>query len=316
MAKITVSGFLLVLLSLSSCFAQSNQTDSISIATYYPSPYGVYRNLRLYPTTAPANPQPGTMYSNGTEVFIYKGAPVNDWQAVGSGEWTRSGNDIVNSNAGNVVINATSGRLLVNSASGDIVIANGTLLLPITTGSSSAVNGALRFTGTGFEGYYGGKWNPLAGGGSTTMINASCGPGGCGASPSCAAGTLSGTSSSATAYTWKCLGIGGGSNTTCSAPKKPGAGIYAGGCPACLTQVSCRYGSYSGGGGGYYCSDYYNVNGCGPWPATHPPGCQLSDSSTWYTMPPTGWCKRNECSASWSVGTCTSPLTVIECNCR
>jgi hypothetical protein len=302
MNKIGVAlGFIIVMCS--PCFAQSGSNETLTIVTYYPSPYGVYRNLRLNPSNQPAAGSPaeqaGTMYFNGTELFIYKGDTVKTWQPVG-GPWTSdSGNNITNANSGNVVI------------------AKGALVLPVmaTVPSSAKVDGALRFTGSGFEGYYNGKWNSLA---TTAAINGSCGPSGCGASPSCAAGTLSGSSSNTNTYTWKCLGIGGGTNSTCSAPIKPGVGKYAGGCPACLTTVSCRYQGYSGSGDGrYYCSNYVNANGCGPWPASHPVGCYFSDTSTWYTTPPTGSCSTNSCFGNTgSTAGCTSPLTVIECNCQ
>lgn len=51
-----------------SCFAQSNQTESLTITTYYPSPYGVYRNLKLSPTTEPSGPalDRGVMFFNNS----------------------------------------------------------------------------------------------------------------------------------------------------------------------------------------------------------------------------------------------------------
>ena len=55
------------------CFAQSNYTESLTITTYYPSPYGVYRNLKLNPTaeepTGPALSR-GVMYYNDSENVI------------------------------------------------------------------------------------------------------------------------------------------------------------------------------------------------------------------------------------------------------
>jgi hypothetical protein len=56
-------------------FAQQpyNQTDwnTFTITTYYPAPYGVYRNMRLYPSDQPtAGVEPGVMYYNKTENVI------------------------------------------------------------------------------------------------------------------------------------------------------------------------------------------------------------------------------------------------------
>jgi len=56
-------------------FAQTNAT-TLTIATYYPSPYGVYRNLRLYPTSTPTSGvTPGVMYydSGDNKVKYYNG---------------------------------------------------------------------------------------------------------------------------------------------------------------------------------------------------------------------------------------------------
>jgi hypothetical protein len=72
-------------------FAQFNN-ETITIATYYPSPYGVYRSVRLVPSEEPADAaskQPGMMYFNNTteQIYFYKNATVG-WQpmaAVDSG---------------------------------------------------------------------------------------------------------------------------------------------------------------------------------------------------------------------------------------
>jgi hypothetical protein len=64
--------FILTLSLTSICFAQSNYTESLTITTYYPAPYGVYRNLRLHPSEAPtgAAKQPGVMYYDKLENTI------------------------------------------------------------------------------------------------------------------------------------------------------------------------------------------------------------------------------------------------------
>jgi hypothetical protein len=57
---------LLILHSFS--FAQTTQNESVTISTYYPSPYGVYKNLRLYPSTEPTmGVAAGVLYYNSTE---------------------------------------------------------------------------------------------------------------------------------------------------------------------------------------------------------------------------------------------------------
>lgn len=100
----------LVLLFACPCFAQTNQSYSLSIATYYPSPYGVYRNLRLFPSPQPvsANPQAGTMFFNWTDnnIYVYKNL-TGKWETVGGGTgvWVQNGANINNTNTGNVGIN-------------------------------------------------------------------------------------------------------------------------------------------------------------------------------------------------------------------
>jgi hypothetical protein len=76
-------------------FAQNNQTESLGITTYYPAPYGVYKNPRLFPgpePTAPEENQPGTMFFNQSDklLYIYNGN-LNKWEKVGSGSSAGSG---------------------------------------------------------------------------------------------------------------------------------------------------------------------------------------------------------------------------------
>jgi hypothetical protein len=73
-------------------FAETSQEgESITITTYYPSPYGVYKNMRIYPSekpgsSSPAN-QPGTLYFDSTEekMYVYKN-DTDKWQALGGGD--------------------------------------------------------------------------------------------------------------------------------------------------------------------------------------------------------------------------------------
>lgn len=91
--KIGPGVILFLLASVSISFAAANE-ESITITTYYPSPYGVYKNLRLYPSTGEpdcdAN-QRGLMYYNDTNnemrVCRYNAVTSSyEWQAVGGGE--------------------------------------------------------------------------------------------------------------------------------------------------------------------------------------------------------------------------------------
>jgi hypothetical protein len=59
--------FILFLFLSAPCFAQSNTTETLTITTYYPAPYGVYRNLKLNPTDETPSGSalsPGVMYFN------------------------------------------------------------------------------------------------------------------------------------------------------------------------------------------------------------------------------------------------------------
>jgi hypothetical protein len=62
--------FIFTLTLCATALAQTNQTDwnTFTITTYYPAPYGVYRNMRLNPSDEPTNGvEPGVMYYNQTE---------------------------------------------------------------------------------------------------------------------------------------------------------------------------------------------------------------------------------------------------------
>jgi len=79
---------------VSSAFAQ----EAITITTYYPAPFGVYVNLRLFPTVQPAcnANQEGTMYydnvTNQVMVCTRDSGANPVWQ--GLGLWTKNGNVI------------------------------------------------------------------------------------------------------------------------------------------------------------------------------------------------------------------------------
>ncbi len=79
--------------------------ESISIISYYPSPYGVYNEMRLFPHAAPVTvcdvSTEGTMFYNSTagEVQICTG--IGGWGG-SSSFWAGSGNNIYNTNSGYV----------------------------------------------------------------------------------------------------------------------------------------------------------------------------------------------------------------------
>lgn len=75
--------------------------ESITLTTYYPSPYGVYSEMRLYPkasATCDGN-QRGLMYydDDADEFRVCAGTPA-DWVPVGGSFWTLSGTDLYPNN--------------------------------------------------------------------------------------------------------------------------------------------------------------------------------------------------------------------------
>jgi hypothetical protein len=107
----------LIFLILPSClvYSQSNRTESITITTYYPAPYGVYRNLKLSPSNAPLTGlSEGVMYYNRTE------HKLKIWSCIDQPGCTSFGFI-------NVTESSNTGAPLVNSAhsEGDCISAGG-----------------------------------------------------------------------------------------------------------------------------------------------------------------------------------------------
>jgi hypothetical protein len=83
-------GFCILMLSVTMvCFAQSNREESLVFTTYYPAPYGVYKNVKLTPseqpdTSKPALNQAGIMYFNNStnEPYVHNGT---GWTKIGGG---------------------------------------------------------------------------------------------------------------------------------------------------------------------------------------------------------------------------------------
>jgi len=98
---------------VSCLFLLSFAADEITITTYYPSPYGSYRELQLYPQSSPTacgSATEGTMYyhSAAKEVRVCNGSSYTTISG-GGGFWSAVGtNNIVNTNSGNVGIGDTT----------------------------------------------------------------------------------------------------------------------------------------------------------------------------------------------------------------
>lgn len=90
-----------ILFAVSVCLA-----EEITLTTYYPSPYGVYSEMRLYPKNSPSMPcdseREGLMfYSDGSNVLYPRGLYVCGQNPLGgygwnpiSGLWSRDGTDL------------------------------------------------------------------------------------------------------------------------------------------------------------------------------------------------------------------------------
>lgn len=115
------AGTLFILVVLPLCvFAEE---EKISITTYYPSPYGVYKELRIFPNDAPslcdtAHPeQEGALFYDQSDQTLmactYNSTTAGlGWVGVAGkntgGLWDKNGNDIYNINSGNVGIGTTA----------------------------------------------------------------------------------------------------------------------------------------------------------------------------------------------------------------
>jgi hypothetical protein len=101
--------------------------ESITVTTYYPSPNGVYKTLRLYPGARPGSCQDGQMVYHDGSGGVTEGYYVciaNAWQQMGGGGdpyWDSNAFDstsINNKNTGSVVI----GYPLMGSGEGKLIV--------------------------------------------------------------------------------------------------------------------------------------------------------------------------------------------------
>lgn len=91
-------GLLSILLSAIFCMTTVYSQETLTITTYYPAPFGVYTNLRLFPSSQPAcavaNDE-GVMYfdSASHQLMVCTGDAAGryNWQGVGTGYWRLGG---------------------------------------------------------------------------------------------------------------------------------------------------------------------------------------------------------------------------------
>ncbi len=165
---------LVFIFSICSVAFLSAADETLTITTYYPSPYGVYKTLRLYPNdtidpTAASCPNRGEMYFDDSDgkLYVCSGASGSaTWQSAGGGGyWTKNGNNIYNNNTGTVGIGidpaAYGGyKLAVNGASylNGALTVNGSLQVnsSINTGGNVAIPDASVYkvgSDTGYTGW-------------------------------------------------------------------------------------------------------------------------------------------------------------------
>jgi hypothetical protein len=105
LAGLVLSGLIFLPLA----FSQTTN-ETLTISTYYPSPYGVYNELRLYPKTTPTTCDSlteGNMYYNSTTDQVMVCRDPSGWQSM-SGLWTLNGTNLYpNNTTWNVGIGTT-----------------------------------------------------------------------------------------------------------------------------------------------------------------------------------------------------------------
>jgi hypothetical protein len=91
--------FLFIMISFSFVSQAFSQAETLTIATYYPAPMGVYENLRLFPIPAVQAPacnanQEGVMYYNNdageNQLMVCRETAAGfGWEAIGASFWTQ-----------------------------------------------------------------------------------------------------------------------------------------------------------------------------------------------------------------------------------
>jgi hypothetical protein len=156
MRKVFVFAVMILFLGITLCSAQEPQEESITITTYYPSPYGVYRTMRLSPSSRPDSCQEGELYyDDGTGSYdagLYWCDDTPAWQAFGGGGfWAVSPsdpNDIYNTNTGNIGIGTASPGAKLEVLSSDTSVGvdiinatSGAIRYGLTVQASGATSG-------------------------------------------------------------------------------------------------------------------------------------------------------------------------------
>ena len=135
--------FLLALSVTAICFAQSNYTESLTITTYYPAPYGVYRDLIArksfavgnFSSTEVQNLNPGQLrVKNSIAVGNLTASDVSDLQ---EGQLYVKGGLRIGSRTGPSTGWAIGKEGEVAYYSGDLYVCNGTAWIKVTGGSTT-----------------------------------------------------------------------------------------------------------------------------------------------------------------------------------
>ena len=134
-----------------SSFAQTEEEEeTLTIATYYPAPYGVYNEMRAKKMAVGDNYYSGSAYP---------------WDTGGG----CAGNEICNADLvveGNVGIGTASPAAKLDVA-GNVNVAG---KIKVGDDSVSPTAGVIRWTGSDFEGYDGSAWKSFTGGGEGAYI--------------------------------------------------------------------------------------------------------------------------------------------------
>ncbi len=129
--------------------------DTLTISTYYPSPYGVFKNMRFYPndanTPGASCTREGETYFDDSvsTLYICSGTPGSyTWQVAPGlgGYWAASGNDIYSTNTGNAgIVTSPTGATSPHGGATGNLDANDVYLRNISKWASEGVppSGAL-----------------------------------------------------------------------------------------------------------------------------------------------------------------------------
>ena len=150
---------LILIASVFACAMVFAQQEQLTITTYYPSPYGVYNVLRLFPNQNPpgcsASSVGAMYYDNTNQTFVFCGANGTNVVIGGNAgnQWNVSGSDIYYQK-GNVGIGGVPNTGASTNYKLDV---NGTARLGVTDLANTSVaheGGQLNFLGQGNDTYF------------------------------------------------------------------------------------------------------------------------------------------------------------------